>query len=237
MNPRLDGPQAPRYNNADLLNHYAIETGVYIMPVAEAPPTDPVALANWKPFVEVRLHAPYRMRKVSYTAQKDITPPIIPEPADSGAYTFLAGSVSIPHPKVRPNGEFCWTVATDYFYAEASPSHSESGFVLGGIFDTFDTPGQGLGASASDAPASVREAGADVKAGWYLAKSIDLNNPAWSYSEVAYFPAQLFSSDMISGVQGYYNPQPTQGYNNSPTQPPGNEQPSNRTLPPQGLSP
>jgi len=230
MAVKLDGAQAGRYNNANLSNQYVVNSGTFVLPVAEEAPTDPTELANWKPLVVVKAHAPYRLRKVNYAAKKEVTPPILPAPEDSGAFVLLTGSVSLPHPKVRPGGDFVWTGATEYYMAEVAPVNSEAGMVLGGLFDAFDLPTQavtgagvgiGLGVAGNSLPTSVRESGNGPKAGWVAAQSIDLNNPAWDYREPSYFPSQLFSSDLLCGINGYYFP--FNGYPPPPPQPPEDE--------------
>lgn len=201
---RLDGYQAELYNAAGMDNEYTILAGVFVIPLAEAVPTDAVELSTWKPFVAVQAHAPIRLRAYSYAAKKERNPPVLPTPGDSGAYTFLGGSVGLPHPTVRPDGSYLWSVSASYLFAEGAASTSESGFVVGGLFNPFRSQLEGPGAaSVSDAPAPIREGGVGPKVGWNLAKGIDLNSPYWTYPEPSYFPAQMFSEDMVCGAGEY----------------------------------
>jgi hypothetical protein len=55
----------------------------------------------------------------------------------------------------------------------------------------------------SDAPQTIREGGVGPKAGWGLAKTIDLSDRNWAYSEPSYFPAQLLSAELVSGPTAY----------------------------------
>lgn len=207
MSTRLDAAQADHYRSLELDNEYTFVSGRVILPLAEDPPSDPALRANWKPFVEVDVHADYRMRNFKYNASKERTPPVMPAPASQGAYTFVGGTMHIPHPSVQPDGSTRWNATANYFFAEGCASDSTVGFVLGNSLDALASQydNANYSGSTSDALPNITQSGAGPRAGWTLAKQIDLENPAWDYREPSYFPAQLLSTEMLTGPLFYPN--------------------------------
>lgn len=205
MSTHLDAAQSDHYRSLGLENDYAFVSGTHILPLAEDPPTDPAELAAWKPFVAVKTHADYRVRNFRYTAAKERTPPVMPAPADHGAYTFVGGSLSIPHPAVQSDGSVRWTATANYLFVEGCASNTTTGFVIGNSVDALpqQVENAGYAGNATDAPANIQQGGVGPKAGWVLGKLINLDYPAWDYREPSYFPAQLLSTEMICGPAYY----------------------------------
>ncbi len=200
MPTKMDAAQAEHYQGLGLQNDYQIMSGQFVIPIAEEPPEDAQELAAWSPFVMVQAHAEYRLRRFSYSAAKHRNPPILPKPADVGAFKFLTGTVQLPHPSVQTDGSYTWTANINYVFAESCVSDSNTGFVIGSTLDAFTTQVNNQQyQSVQEAPANITGSGIGPQSGWGMAKNIDTNAPSWSYSEPSYYPAQLLSSDLIVG--------------------------------------
>lgn len=204
----MDSGQSDRYRKLGLTNDYSVYSGKYVLPVAEEAPTDPAELASWVPFDVVAVHAPYRLRVFAYNVDKEQNPPVLPAPEDSGAYKFLAGVYTLPHPSVQTDNSFRWSANVLLTFAEQCASNSDTGFVLGNTVDAtqsqYNTAGLGGGVSQnSDAPANVRLGGVGPKVGWVLGNQINLLTASWQYNEPSYFPANLLSSELVAGPTAY----------------------------------
>jgi hypothetical protein len=200
----MDAAQAEHYQGLGLQNDYQIMSGQFLIPLAEDAPTDPEELAEWTPFVMVQAHAAYRLRRFQYSVTKHRNPPILPKPADTGAYKFLTGTVQLPHPSVQSDGSYTWTAATNYVFAEACVSNSDTGFVIGSTLDAFPNQiNNQQYQTTADAMANVSESGTGPKSGYGLAKTLDTNSPHWSYGEPSYYPAELLSADLVIGPISY----------------------------------
>jgi hypothetical protein len=200
----LDAAQTEHYKSLEMASNYAFHPGSFVIPLAEEVPTNPVEAQSYVPFVVVQAHAPYRLRNVQYNAVKNRNPPVIPAPVDQGAYTFLGGTVNLPHPAVQTDGSLQWGVFVNYLFAEECRSDTTVGLVIGNSVDALAIQAQNVNfQNYSDAPPNVTGGGVGPKAGWTLAKLINLNSPSWSYTEPSYFPAQLFSAEMVGGSTTY----------------------------------
>lgn len=200
----LDAAQSDHYRSVGIDNEYTIVSGAFVLPLAEAPPTDAAELQDWTPFVVVQAHSPYRLRTFRYNAQKARTPPVLPAPVTQGAYTFLGGTVSLPHPSVQTDRSFTWDADVTYLFAEGCAHNANTGFVIGTSLDAFDIQLQNQNyQSYGDAPNNVRQSGVGPKSGWAIGKTIDLSNPMWNYAEPSYYPAQLLSAEMVGGPTAY----------------------------------
>jgi hypothetical protein len=204
MSTQLDAAQADHYRNLGVQNTYVFASGAFVLPLAEEAPTNPSELQTWVPFTVVQAHAPYRLRQYQYTAAKDRNPPVLPAPESQGAYTFLGGVLSLPHPSVQTDGSFRWEGVVNYMFAEGCRSDSTVGFVIGNTLDALVNQVDNANyQNASDAPPNITEGGVGPKAGWAIGKQIDLNSAGWVYPEPSYYPAQLLSTEMICGPTVY----------------------------------
>lgn len=204
----MDSGQADRYRKIGLVNDYSVYSGKYVLPVAEEPPQTAAELAVWSPFDVVTVHAGYRLRVFSYNVDKEQNPPVLPAPADSGAYKFLAGVYSVPHPSVQTDNSFRWSAEVLLTFAEQCASNSDTGFVLGHTVDAtqsqYNTKDLGGGVGQNlQAPANVRLGGVGPQVGWTLGGQINLLSNNWQYNEPSYYPATLLSADLVSGPTAY----------------------------------
>lgn len=201
----IDAAQSDHYRSLGLENDYTFVSGTHILPLAENPPTDPVELLDWVPFAAVKVHADYRIRNFRYSAAKERTPPIMPAPADQGAYTFVGGTLNLPHPMVQSDGSTRWAATASYYFAEGCASNSTTGFVIGISVDALSQQVDNVpyGTGVTNAPANVQDGGIGPKAGWVLGRLINLDYPSWDYREPSYYPAQLLSTEMLCGPVAY----------------------------------
>lgn len=206
----LDNQQVDLYDVHGITNVYTFRPGVCILPLAEDPPTNQEELKTWSPVVKLQLHAPYRIRNVRYTNDKQNNPAIIPSPEDVGAFTFISGSVLVT---TNANSTFCnydWGVETNYVFVESCVSRVQDGLVLGSPPCTLGTtpvnatqtgialPGNLIGA--------ISQSGFDVLVGVNQGIAVNLNSPnGWGYNSPAYYPGLFFDKYLINGG---YTPTP-----------------------------
>lgn len=209
-----DSAQSPLYDKYAIGNEYELEPGVLFLPLAENPPTDPVALAVWSPVVTVRIHAPYRKRIVSYDVKKKQTPPVLPSPSDSGRFVFLSGTVSMPTPTQNATlRHFDWTATGRYEMVEnAAPG---TAMVLGmapWVYVTQSDNATQYGGGASGLILSVglgalagvaaTAAGLDARVGLSQASTINTTIPTWTYNTPSLYPPGLFNDMLLIGGPG-----------------------------------
>lgn len=202
---KLDQAQAELYTRAGWTNEYEFHPGVMILPVAEAPPSNPLLLADWSPVVAVPAHAPYRSRNVTYSARKTNSPPMLPTPTDSGAFKFVGGSVAVPYPTLGVNGLYEWDATAQYTFISTANNAAGDGLVLGGppFVTTIQAQNVLAGGNLAGAPADVVQSGVGPKVGYSIAKTLNVNDPNYSYSEPTFLPATFFSTDMVTGPSTY----------------------------------
>lgn len=190
----LEGPS--------IVNTYQIEQGVCILPLAEDPPTDPTKLAAWSPVVVLRLHSPYRIRTAKFAAKKNLTPPVIPSPSDTGAFVFVGGNLAFTN-VINPAGGHDWTNQTAYVYVENCVSRTEDGFVLGTPGFTYPSQYDNArlvgGTPQVDSPGAIAYAGEDAKIGYYLSRNETLAMSIGLYNTISYFPGTLFNDGLMNG--------------------------------------
>lgn len=208
-------------------NGYTFRPGTCVLPLAEDPPTDPEELKNWSPVAVLRLHAPYRERRVSYGSTKVNNPPAgIPAPASQGAFVFLGGDLSVTTVLNASLANFDWTVATDYRFVENCVSRVEDGFVLGSYqvptvmaqqnaqletgADVFGPvpagnavagPASGQGSAAQKvlvSPGAVGYAGVDAQTGFAMGAGIDFYGTGWGYNCDAFLPGEFFNPRLVN---------------------------------------
>lgn len=187
------------------VNNYTVVPGACILPLAEDPPTEETELQTYSPVVVLRLHAPYRVREVVYDTKKNTNPPVLPSPADAGAFVFTGGTLMfVPH-LTTDITTMKWDVLTSYTYVENCPHRVEDGFVIGSppypdrISNMNKTqygvpPGPQVGA--------IAQAGQDALVGWQMDQVVvvpNLGTGAWIYNAEAYFPGSLFSDSLVNG--------------------------------------
>lgn len=118
-------------NGVGINNIYTMMSGVAVLPIAGNPPEDPALLADWSPVVVLKLHAEYRVRKVSRSATKQNTPPVMATPQDVGKFVFLGGSMVFSNAINTSMYQSDWTVDSETIYVENCVSRPQDGFVLG----------------------------------------------------------------------------------------------------------
>lgn len=193
----------------DQSNIYTFEPGVMVLPVAEDPPTDLAALKTWSPVDVVRLHAPYRFRRVSMNTQKQNNPPVIPTPADTGSFVFVGGAIGLTTSLNQSFRNFDWTAVTEFMFVENCVSRPQDGLVLGTGPYQWDMTAvnsmyYGLPPQSSVIGA-VANAGIAALSGYQMGSMID---PAagtfggaagYAYNEPSFFPGTFFSDDLLNG--------------------------------------
>jgi hypothetical protein len=187
-----------------VLNEYAFDPGVCVLPVAEDDPGG----ADWSPVVVCRLHAPFRTRKTRYDSQKQQNPPVVPTPADTGAFVFTGGNILLTT-QLNPSFQrFDWTVVTEYTFVENCRSRPQDGLVLGLPAYTWTSSLenlQGIGqATPANLDGAVAQAGYDAKVGFqqaYVQAAAIANDGNWSYNTSSFFPGQFFDPNMANGGQ------------------------------------
>jgi hypothetical protein len=201
--PVRDEQQSPLYTDeTKSLDEYEIDPGVCVLPVAGPEPEDPVERADWSPVVFLRLHAPYRVRKSVARAVKTSNPPVVPAPADAGAFVFVGGHVQIANAMNTSLAAFDWTVTTEFVFVEDCPHALSDGFVLTAAPFTYQTQAENaLGGSRTvTSLGAVSLAGADARVGYYQGAVIP-RDPfgAWRYNTPTYYPGHLFNEDLVNG--------------------------------------
>lgn len=208
MSSPNDSRQSGSYINGSLVqNEYQFEPGICTLPLAEQPPTDPIALAAWSPVVNLQLHAPYRIRNVRTTNVKENNPPVIPTPADTGAFVFVSGNVSVVPTLNTTFANFDWTVVTDYLFVENCVSRPQDGLVLGTQPFTL-TPNVlnnvQYGNLGTPQIGAVAVADQNAKTGYNMGNVIvsgsqGVLNEVWGYNCPSFFPGTLFNSNLLNG--------------------------------------
>lgn len=195
--------QGQLYKDYNVVNEYHIEPGVFVLPVAEAEPADPVELANWSPVVVVQAFAPARYRKAVFAVEKSRRPPVLPAPDDTGSSVFVGGDLTFGSPRFNlTSQDWDWSAAGEYNFVESARHAYTDGFVIGGL----PLPLQTQVDAASAYPAAqlyvgaVAAAGRDARIGVTQGNDINLNDPAWNYTCCSLFPGQLFSTDVLNGA-------------------------------------
>ncbi len=209
-----DGTQANLYTAEGYDNTYKLDPGVCILPLAEDPPTDPDELQSWSPVVVLRLHAPYRIRKMSHLSEKKNNPPPLPSSADQGAFVFMGGTVNIVNKLNTTFRNFDWSVGAEYLFVENCVSREVDGYILGTPTFTWESStlnaqsgaGIGLIGSTITPPAgAVTQAGSDVLVGYNQGLSIVGNQitgelkTIWGYNTASYYPGTLVYSNLANG--------------------------------------
>lgn len=193
-------------------NEYRIDPGVCVLPIAQEPPTSPSELQSWSPVVVLRLHAPYRLRRVRYTSKKQQNPPIIPKPADVGAFVFVGGSLGFQTSLNLSLSSYDWLAVTDYTFVEDCVSRNQDGFVLGvGPWTTFTTVENsrffggalevGNAISGNGSLGAIGQAGPDAQIGYRMGKQAALfiaRNEGWGYNTPSFFPGDFLNGAMVN---------------------------------------
>lgn len=204
----LDNNQAAQYTDGTV-NVYEFEPGVCVLPIAEDPPTDPEALKTWSPVVILRLHAPYRRRTHQYGAYKQNAPPVIPKPADTGAFIHVGGTLRIQVSQNSMNSLYDWDVNSINTYVEDCVSRPQDGCVLGtgpwtpiASYENSQIYGGalGIGFAISGPPGAIRQAGEFARAGYGQSLQVDFDTTmGYSYNSPAFFPGVFFSDILANG--------------------------------------
>ncbi len=193
----LDQEQTQLYKDYDLQNDYTFVSGAFALPVAgEEDGTSPVDV--------VQAFRPYRVRNLKFSASKNNSPPILPSPQTTGAFSFLGGDISVPSPYPTSNNSFQWTANGELTFV--CTAATTDGLILGNrpmIFEQQAAIPQF--SSGSDLPADVQVAGRGPIAGYRLGEQINLNDPLYQYPEISYFPSVFFSTDLLTGPESYPN--------------------------------
>ena len=205
-----DARQAGNYTaGVGNANEYVFHSGVCALPVAEDPPTDPTELAAWSPVEVLRLHAPYRTRRFVQAAGKEGNPSPIAAPGDTGAFTFLGGSVGVRTSLDSTYRSYTWMTSCEYHYVEACTSRDQEGKELGLVLGTLpylsiiDSENESYGFSAPLLGA-VAQGGRATTIGYHMGNTIVVGSQGelltnWGYNSQSLYPATLFYSDLANG--------------------------------------
>lgn len=200
----IDNPHVHLYKSHGLHNSYDVVPGVYALPVAENPPTDPELLATWSPVEVVYAHAPHRVRTVNFSLEKEGAPPMVPAPEDTGAFVYLGGSIQFHGPQLNSGlRNYIWTTSGQYTFVEYTKSDLDDGFVLGSFpFSStiqMDLASQYL-TGAKPTTGAVAAAGLDAQLGWTEAREeINFESTGYKYVNPTYYPSHFFNSGVLNG--------------------------------------
>lgn len=202
--PDVDSAQQPLYQGGvDIANDYAFESGVCVLPIAEDPPESEGELQTWSPVRVMRLHAPYRIRRQSYTARKQNNPPVVPEPADTGKFIFLGGAMGVSNVLNQGYANYDWVVSTEFSYVENCVSRPEDGLVLGA--PPWDTDIEVVNRfniqPATPTIGAISEAGAEAKVGFQMGvdtEAAEFDFGVYGYNNRSFFPGQFFSDELFN---------------------------------------
>lgn len=204
QNPN-DGLQANNYTEGMAVNNlFDFSSGVCVLPIAEDPPESEGELATWSPVVVLRLHAPYRMRKTTYAADKSNTPPVMPSPQkDSGKLIFMGGQMNVTNRMNASNCMWDWTSICDFTYIENCVSRTQDGFVLGAapwIYESSALEAM-IVPPANPTIGAISEAGIEARIGYTQGQMVNFANPlSYTYNIPSFLPGQFFSDQMVDGV-------------------------------------
>ncbi len=209
--------QATNYDELSQTNEYTLRPGTCILPYAEDPPaaTDP-ALATYSPVAVLRLHAPYRVRRHTFAADKQRNPPVMPTPQSAGKFEFLGGTISFATSDNASWFDSNWSCVAEYMYVETCVSRPIDGFVLGSAAPfTLNSDYEAIAAYGvtplippfQQLPVgAIGGAGPNAVSGYnYAATLISPGNGVlelpinWSYTSAAFFPGQLFNDQLSNG--------------------------------------
>lgn len=201
-----DGVQASLYENGVVIaNEFAFDSGVCVLPVAEDAPESEGELASWSPVVILRLHAPYRVRRTNYRADKSTNPPVMPTPEkDSGTFVFVGGSLGVRNVLNQSYSTYDWTVNTDFLYVENNVSRNRDGYVLGvPPWKTVSSAANEAGiAAATPTVGAVAHAGREVLVAKNMGDNISPDAASagtYLYNMPSYLPGTFFSDNLVNG--------------------------------------
>lgn len=183
-------------------NTYAVETGRYILPVAEAAPTSQSELADWSPVDVIQVHAPYSIRKMDFATKKKGTPPVVPSPADSGSFLLLEAGLGFTGPSLSSNGlNYDWEVEGTYLYIQNTRFSTTDGFVLTGFPMPTDVQLLNRQQYSTQDPqvGPVSDSGLDVQTGYAQGLQVNFADPYYRYNTPTYFPAKFLNGDLTIG--------------------------------------
>jgi len=228
-----DSLQADLYTTAALHNAFEIDPGVCILPLAEDPPESLGELATWSPVVVLRLHAPYRLRRMIHAADKKNNPPPLPSYGDAGKFVFTGGTLEIYNKLNSTFRNFDWSVACNYTFVEDCVCREQDGYVLGNTVFTWqsDVDNQSQIGASSPNIGAISEAGVDALVGYHQGRNIVINaelvtgnNPltpeqlaqpqnqnagnlasSWGYNTPSYFPGTLVYSYTLNSGPPLFN--------------------------------
>jgi len=195
----LDQEQVGLYKDYPFTNNYTLMSGRFVLPVALDNPT-----TTESPVDVIQAFTPYRMRTLSFAADKEGTPPLFPAPSTSGAFTFIGGDLTLPAPAPQANGRFRWSGSGEYVFVSTAQQEATLGFVIGQRPFVYasqdDLP---INDQSQGIPREVSLAGRGPKTGYLLGQAIDLTSPLYVYDEPSYLPKTFFSTDLLNGPQTY----------------------------------
>lgn len=197
-----DHRQHQLYDQNGSLNAYELESGSYVIPLAEAAPTNAAELATWSPVAVIQVHAPYRMRRVYFKGRKNGSPPILPSPVSAGASTFLWGTLAFQQPTLDATaGNLNWEGTGQYEFVETCRSSVDDGFLLlnNPFTQSFQVQVQQHFSPGTVPYGAVAQAGPEARIGYTIGSQMDLTDPFYTYIIPSFVPGQFFNADMLNG--------------------------------------
>lgn len=192
-----DNLQADNYARSNkYASTYSSFEGILALPLAETS-------SGGVPVEFVRVHQPYRVRRVEFEYAKNSTPPLIPPPQDNEKEYLLSSSMSFPLPSVNADrSTLLWQAMGNLLFVEKGAWSVASGFRIGD-YSTSNTPSalNALG-SVAGGLAVVALEGTDGY-GETLANNLPaFDNEVYQYSSYNYnfhFPSRFMVSDLAIG--------------------------------------
>ncbi len=221
----LDNYQANRYAGSSFENEYEIDTGAAEMPrciaVSVLQALDSEHIATTPVVRRVQLHAPITRRKVTVTARKLGTPPVMPAPVDTVKPVgpsmspgvppvtptqnglILTGAVmSLPQPQLNVNQNgYNWNMGGQYMYTEVFYHPYNLGYALGN--PAWITPTDESVPLGSEPSATVGMVNSDQMLVSSLnAQNIGFGGAGWRYNDNTYYPGVFMDRFLIAGNEG-----------------------------------
>jgi hypothetical protein len=153
---------------------------------------------NDPPVAIVFVHQPFRLRKVSFAANKQNTPPLIPAIADTDNQTMLNGHISFGVPTIQTGlATLLWKAQGEVTYIENQAWTLDEGYSL--VDFPFDTTPQDLEAANASIGLGVEDFRTNPTFGERLANAVLSNyNEDSIYNDHVHYPSGFMSTAMAA---------------------------------------
>jgi hypothetical protein len=126
--PVNDSAQSGLYKSYSNDNAYTYVSGLVVIPLAADTPATQLLRDEYVGAITVRLHQPYSIRKQSFAAKKEQTPPVMPAPTSTD--TLISSAFSFPLPEIGATATptYNYSMAGQYVYLGNKPYSSNIGY-------------------------------------------------------------------------------------------------------------